>query len=70
MAADDAGAPHRIDVHYHILPACYPEDPAVRAHMRTQYVDPATLGWTPAQAVEDMDRNGIARGNALALLAR
>ncbi len=60
MEADTA--PHRIDVHYHILPGGYAEDPDVRAHMRTQYVDPASLGWTAAQAVEDMDRNGIARG--------
>ncbi len=62
MVADDAPVPHRIDVHYHILPKRYAEDARIRENMRTQYVDPATLGWTAAQAVEDMDRNGIARG--------
>jgi predicted TIM-barrel fold metal-dependent hydrolase len=55
-------APHRIDVHYHILPGRYAADPRVREHMRGQFVDPATLAWTPQQAVEDMDKNGIARG--------
>ena len=62
MAADVAPKPHRIDVHYHILPGRYASDERIREHMRTQYVDPATLGWTPQQAIEDMDRNGIERG--------
>ncbi len=52
----------RIDVHHHILPAPY------MLHARDQVLaisdsDHARLlNWTPARAIEEMDKNGIATG--------
>ncbi len=52
--------PDRIDVHHHILPPAY----MLRARDRILEISDrdhsALLNWTPAQAVEEMDRNGIA----------
>lgn len=47
--------PHRIDVHYHIAP------PAWAALLNERHImQPAWNGWSPAKAVEDMDRDGVA----------
>jgi 6-methylsalicylate decarboxylase len=55
-----ATQPARIDVHHHILPPPY----MLRARDRILEVSDrdhsALLNWTPAQAVEEMDRTGIA----------
>jgi predicted TIM-barrel fold metal-dependent hydrolase len=55
-----ATQPARIDVHHHILPPPY----MLRARDRILEVSDrdhsALLNWTPARAVEEMDRNGIA----------
>src|ERR1700719_2687513 len=52
--------PHRIDVHHHILPPPY----MLRARDRILAISDrdhsALLKWTPARAVEEMDKNGIA----------
>jgi predicted TIM-barrel fold metal-dependent hydrolase len=52
--------PNRIDVHHHILPPPY----MLRARDRILAIsdrDHSTLlNWTPARAVEEMDKNGIA----------
>jgi predicted TIM-barrel fold metal-dependent hydrolase len=46
-------APHRIDVHHHIV------SPAFVAELRERLLPP-TLNWTPERSIEDMDRAGIA----------
>ena len=46
-------APHRIDVHHHIV------SPAFVAELRER-LQPPTLNWTPQRSIEDMDRAGIA----------
>src|ERR1700724_4666748 len=52
--------PGRIDVHHHILPPPY----ILRARDRILAISDrdhsALLNWTPARAVEEMDKNGIA----------
>jgi len=52
--------PNRIDVHHHILPPPY----MLRARDRILAISDrdhsALLDWTPARAVEEMDKNGIA----------
>jgi len=52
--------PNRIDVHHHILPPPY----MLRARERILAISDrdhsALLNWTPARAVEEMDKNGIA----------
>jgi 6-methylsalicylate decarboxylase len=49
-----SGKPQRIDVHYHIAP------PAWSAALASRNVlQPAWKGWSPAKAVEDMDRDGV-----------
>jgi predicted TIM-barrel fold metal-dependent hydrolase len=52
--------PNRIDVHHHILPPPY----MLRARDRILAISDrdhsALLNWTPARAVEEMDKNGIA----------
>ncbi len=48
-------ARQRIDVHYHIAP------PAWAAVLNERHVmQPAWNGWSPAKAVADMDRDGVA----------
>src|SRR5579863_258405 len=51
---------NRIDVHHHILPPAY----MLRARDRILEISDrdhsALLNWTPARAVEEMDRSGIA----------
>lgn len=52
--------PNRIDVHHHILPPPY----MLRARDRVLEISDrdhsALLNWTPARAIEEMDRTGIA----------
>src|SRR5579864_3294744 len=52
--------PNRIDVHHHILPPPY----MLRARDRILAISDrdhsALLNWTPARAIEEMDKNGIA----------
>jgi 6-methylsalicylate decarboxylase len=50
-----AAAPQRIDVHNHLSPPSYIAELGPK-HL----LSPATLGWTPAKAIEDMDRAGVA----------
>jgi 6-methylsalicylate decarboxylase len=56
----DGAKPNRIDVHHHILPPPY----MLRARDRILAISDrdhsALLNWTPAKAVEEMDKNGIA----------
>jgi predicted TIM-barrel fold metal-dependent hydrolase len=51
--------PNRIDVHHHILPPPY----MLRARERILAISDrdhsALLNWTPARAIEEMDKNGI-----------
>ena len=51
-------APHRIDVHHHILPPRYVEEVG-DARIGPLIVSGKTPDWTPAQSVEVMDRHGI-----------
>jgi 6-methylsalicylate decarboxylase len=54
-----AEAPHRIDVHHHILPQRWLEEE--RERMAGRALDFAKVAqWTPAMSLEAMDRNGIA----------
>jgi predicted TIM-barrel fold metal-dependent hydrolase len=46
-------APHRIDVHHHIV------SPGFTAELRA-LLQPPTLNWTPERSIEDMDRAGVA----------
>jgi predicted TIM-barrel fold metal-dependent hydrolase len=56
-------APHRIDVHHHIVPPRYRAE-AEGAVVAQGGGDPAVLvdilGWTPEKSIETMDKNGIA----------
>jgi predicted TIM-barrel fold metal-dependent hydrolase len=59
QAAGSDAKPNRIDVHHHILPPPY----MLRARDRVLEISDrdhsALLNWTPARAVEEMDRCGI-----------
>jgi predicted TIM-barrel fold metal-dependent hydrolase len=46
-------APHRIDIHHHIVPPAYATELARRG-------GGAAPKWSPQMSIEDMDRNGIA----------
>src|SRR4030081_3923949 len=47
--------PHRIDVHHHFSP------PQWIAEVRgRELLQPATVNWTPAKSIEDMDKGGVA----------
>ena len=50
-----AAAPHRIDIHHHVLP---PKSVAELPKLVQGERPPSD--WTPARSLEDMDRNGIA----------
>jgi predicted TIM-barrel fold metal-dependent hydrolase len=52
-AAEAAAAPHRIDVHHHIVPPFHGE--ALRRHRAGNVPK-----WSPAMSLEDMDRAGVA----------
>lgn len=47
--------PHRIDVHYHFSSPSFIA--AIKARNTGQV---ALMNWTPAKALEDMDRDGVA----------
>lgn len=64
-AGGAAPRPHRIDVHHHILPPGYLAAlGADKIFRQAGGVYAGPLQWTPAGAVELMDRNGIATGIA------
>ncbi len=46
-------APHRIDVHHHIVSRGFAAELSAR-------LQPPTLAWTPERSIEDMDRAGVA----------
>jgi predicted TIM-barrel fold metal-dependent hydrolase len=46
----------RIDVHYHVAPPAWADE-----LNRRRLMNPAWNGWSVAKAVEDMDRDGVAR---------
>ncbi len=46
-------APHRIDIHHHIVSPGFVEE--LRSRLQ-----PPTLNWTPERSIEDMDRAGVA----------
>src|SRR5262245_30312929 len=50
-----AAPPHRIDVHYHFSSPGFIA--AIKAHNTGQM---PLMNWTPAKALEDMDRDGVA----------
>jgi 6-methylsalicylate decarboxylase len=50
-----AAAPQRIDVHNHLSPPLY-----LDALRPLKLLSQQTLDWTPARAIEDMDRAGVA----------
>ena len=62
--------PHRIDVHYHILPPRFlaveqvhqPLMRAVTGVLGESEARQIIRGWTPAKALEELDRNGVAMG--------
>jgi predicted TIM-barrel fold metal-dependent hydrolase len=54
-------AAHRIDVHHHILPQRYLEAAGIeRIAAQSPRQSHVAIGWTPAQSIEEMDRNGVA----------
>lgn len=54
-----SAAPHRIDVHHHILPPRWLEEERERMAGRALDFN-MVVQWTPAMSLEAMDRNGIA----------
>jgi predicted TIM-barrel fold metal-dependent hydrolase len=51
-------APHRIDVHYHIIPKPYVEALTAKGIKGSTYV--RFPKWTPASAIKQLDRSGVA----------
>lgn len=52
---------HRVDVHHQIVPPQYIAEEPVRKWLMSQTVNRQTiLEWTPAKAIEEMDKDGIA----------
>jgi predicted TIM-barrel fold metal-dependent hydrolase len=61
LFAQQAAAPHRIDVHHHFTPPGYfQESAADRARRGLSGTPPAVQNWSPQRSVEEMDKNGIA----------
>lgn len=54
-----APAPHRIDLHYHPIAPPWIQDESVVKSFGTEVLDIARR-WTPAGALAEMDRNGVA----------
>jgi predicted TIM-barrel fold metal-dependent hydrolase len=52
------GGPNRIDVHHHMLPPAYVD--ITRDRIKEITPNPEVFKWTPAAALEQMDRFGIA----------
>jgi predicted TIM-barrel fold metal-dependent hydrolase len=62
IATKIGAEPHRVDTHYHILPDCFMSDDDARERLLA--VSPpraisALLDWTPASAIEALDRGGV-----------
>jgi 6-methylsalicylate decarboxylase len=55
-ASASSGKGDRIDIHYHVAPPAW-----VNAMHRRNLMAPQWNGWSVAKAVEDMDRDGVAR---------
>jgi predicted TIM-barrel fold metal-dependent hydrolase len=55
-----AAKPHRIDVHHHFLPPRYIAEERERLKFDHNVPVNQLLSWTPAQALEVMDKSGIA----------
>jgi 6-methylsalicylate decarboxylase len=53
--AAQTAAPFRIDVHHHLSPPAF-----IEAVVKAKLANKPMLDWTPARAIEDMDRAGIA----------
>src|SRR5271156_2979666 len=51
---------HRIDIHHHFLPQRYMHEEHERIPNVVHNIGDRLLKWTPAQAIEVMDQNGIA----------
>lgn len=52
--------PHRIDTHHHIIPPPYLAKERDKVLGVAHGLKQQLLDWTPARAIEEMDRNGIA----------
>lgn len=55
-------APHRIDVHHHIMPPRYLVEPGTERVARQAVASlwQQVLAWTPDKSIEQMDANGVA----------
>jgi 6-methylsalicylate decarboxylase len=51
---------HRIDTHHHIYPPAYLEKAGEHIRVVTHALYPRLVAWTPARAIESMDKDGIA----------
>jgi 6-methylsalicylate decarboxylase len=60
QAIEDDVTAHRIDTHHHIYPPHYVAKEEQRLRATTHALFAKVQAWTPRQAVEAMDRNGIA----------
>ncbi|HUB94859.1 MAG TPA: hypothetical protein VL993_03025, partial [Stellaceae bacterium] len=58
-AADEKRIKNRIDVHHHFLPHDYMAEEHKRIPEFKHSLGDLALSWTPEQALEMMDRNGI-----------
>ncbi|HWW50164.1 MAG TPA: amidohydrolase family protein [Verrucomicrobiae bacterium] len=59
-SAPTTSKPHRIDVHHHFLPPRYMAEEHERLKFAHNLSANQLLSWTPSQALEVMDKNGIA----------
>jgi 6-methylsalicylate decarboxylase len=53
-------APHRIDIHHHILPPVYVAQARERILAVAADFGPKLMNWEPAKAVDALDRGGVA----------
>jgi 6-methylsalicylate decarboxylase len=61
QAPAPANKPRLIDVHHHILPPAYLEEARDRLVAQQQgYMPARVLAWSPANALAEMDQNGVA----------
>jgi predicted TIM-barrel fold metal-dependent hydrolase len=60
LSATDARAAARIDVHHHIIPPEFIAEERERILKSAPGFASQILNWTPARALESMDRNGVA----------
>ena len=65
VPAARSGKPNRIDVHHHVLTTPYMQSQRERILSAIDSARiPQVLGWTPAKAIEEMDKYGVATGIA------